>query len=246
LFRVTTGLIPPSVWRSSFGTDRAQLIGHRLDPDKLGAKIPINLSNLDLHLSLLEPTFNNSTFTWALPTAKPSLADISLYYQLRWGLDISAGKGIYNLTGGGAQDTQDDVMSAVFNADRFPGLWAWFARLEKYLAALPDLETAVDPSASDEWQKALHSSPALDEDRLLVPAAADQHPTLDAQRGLVPGVIVSVAPDDTGRDDPTVGTLIKLGVEEVVIKPLEKGEVDVRIHFPRLGFMVRRVGGGKL
>ena len=49
-FRVTTGLIPPSVWRTHFGTDRARLIGHKLNPDKLEAKIPRNLSGLDLHL----------------------------------------------------------------------------------------------------------------------------------------------------------------------------------------------------
>jgi len=49
-FRVTTGLIPSSVWHTRFGTDRAGLIGHKLNPDKLEAKIPRNLSGLDLHL----------------------------------------------------------------------------------------------------------------------------------------------------------------------------------------------------
>ena len=50
LFRVTTGLIPSSVWRTHFGTDRAGLIGHKLNPDKLEAKLPQNLSGLDMHL----------------------------------------------------------------------------------------------------------------------------------------------------------------------------------------------------
>lgn len=50
LFRVATGLIPSSVWRTSFGVDRAELIGHKLDADKLEAKLPQNLANLDLHL----------------------------------------------------------------------------------------------------------------------------------------------------------------------------------------------------
>lgn len=49
-FRVTTALIPSSVWHTRFGTDRAGLIGHNLNPDKLEAKIPRNLSGLDLHL----------------------------------------------------------------------------------------------------------------------------------------------------------------------------------------------------
>ena len=67
---------------------------------------------------------------------------------------------------------------------------------------------------------------------------------------------------------PTLGTLLALSPEEVVIKPAELdgegegsvlgagGPVDVRVHFPRLGFVVRptatrrggrvRGGGAKL
>jgi hypothetical protein len=245
-FRTTTGLIPPAVWRTSFGADRAKLIGHALDAEKLGAKIPQNLSNLDLHLSLLEPMMRSGQ--WVMPTKEPSLADISLYYQLRWGLDISVGKGIYNLTGGGTRDTDVDVdvVSGVFNRERFPGVWRWFHELEGYLKGLPDLETVVDGAKDAGWKDAIKATGLVEGERLLVSTPVDQHPVLDAQRGLVPGVSVSVAPDDTGRDDPTVGKLVRIGVEEVVIKPSEKGELDVNIHFPRLGFVVKVVEGSRL
>ncbi|KAF2785837.1 hypothetical protein K505DRAFT_330757 [Melanomma pulvis-pyrius CBS 109.77] len=243
LFRTTTGLIPASVWTSPFGTDRSQLIGHTLDAAKLGAKIPANLSNLDLHLSLLEPTLKSST--WAIPTPSPSLADLSLYYQLRWGIDIAAGKGVYNLTGGATTDEGDDVAAQVFSEARYPGVWRWFHAFEAHIAGLPDLETTLAPEAA-EWKSALGNSRLLPDDLLLVPASADQHPILDLQRGLVPGVAVAVAPDDTGRDDPTLGTLVKIGIEEVVIKPTERGELDVRLHFPRLGFVVKIVEGSRL
>ena len=242
-FRTTTGLIPSSVWSSSFGTDRAQLIGHTLSPSKLESKIPQNLSNLDLHLSLLEPTFTSGT--WAIPTQQPSLADISLYYQLRWGIDIAAGKGIYNLTGGDAQDTQDDITASVFNKERYPGLWNWFHAFEAYIASLPDLETTVSPT-STEWKDALREATKLSDATLLVPTAVEQHPSLDAQRGIVVGASVSVAPDDTGRDNPTLGTLVKIGVEEVVIRPNEKAEIEVQVHFPRLGFIVKVAEGSRL
>jgi hypothetical protein len=243
LFRTTTGLIPSTVWSSPFGIDRGQLIGHALSPAKLAAKIPNNLSTLDLHLSLLEPTLKSST--WAIPTKTPSLADLSLYYQLRWGVDISQGKGIYNLTGGSVQEAGEDVVSTVFNEERYPGVWTWFHAFEAHIASLPDLETTLSPS-DPAWKTSLQNSTSLPDDLLLVPAAADQHPRLDVQRGLVPGVTVSIAPDDTGRDDPTVGVLVKIGVEEVVIKPSERGEIDVRIHFPRLGFVVKVVEGSRL
>lgn len=48
---------------------------------------------------------------------------------------------------------------------------------------------------------------------------------------------------------PTVGKLVALSPEEVVIKPqpLEPvASVDVRIHFPRLGFVVRPTPSSKL
>jgi hypothetical protein len=184
--------------------------------------------------------------TWVIPTEQPSLADISFYYQLRWGMDISAGKGIYNLTGGGTQDVGEDVVSDVFNERRYPGIWNWFHAFEAYISSLPDLETTVEEKSRG-WVEALRAAESLSEEELLVPTPVDAHPTgLDVQRGLLPGATVSVAPDDTGRDDPTYGTLVKIGVEEVVIKPTEGGELDVRIHFPRLGFVVKVVEGSKL
>lgn len=42
---------------------------------------------------------------------------------------------------------------------------------------------------------------------------------------------------------PTIGTLLALSPEEIVIKPQQLGDtpatIDVRVHFPRLGFVVR-------
>ena len=71
---------------------------------------------------------------WVIPTEAPSLADISLYYQLKWGLDMAAGKGIHNLSGGGTRDTEEvEVVKGIFNEERFPGTWKWFHAFEKYL-----------------------------------------------------------------------------------------------------------------
>lgn len=41
---------------------------------------------------------------------------------------------------------------------------------------------------------------------------------------------------------PTIGTLVAMSPEELVIKPIElekPATVDVRIHFPRVGFVAR-------
>lgn len=168
-----------------------------------------------------------------------------MYYQLRWGIDIAAGVGIDNLTGGGTRDTQEDVTGRVFNEMRYPGLWAWFHAFEAYIASLPDTQISVDPVSKD-WINALRGVPLLSPDHVLVPAAVEQHPTLDSERGLMPGVSVSIAPEDTGRDNPTLGALVAIGVEEVVIRPHEKADLQVQIHFPRLGFLVKLNSDAKL
>lgn len=240
LFRTTTGLIPPTVWETHFGTDRAQLIGHALDAQKLRAKIPQNLAAFDLHLSLLEPAFSSPT--WVFPTRDPSLADLSLYYQIRWGVDIAAGKGIADLTGGGTVDTAVDVAGCVWNAQRYPGLWRWFHAFEGFVAGLRDLETVVAPG-EQAWKMRLQEVGFGGEHCSLLPVAAASTERLDERRGLRPGVRVSVVPDDTGRGDPTTGWLVGIGVEEVVVEPELQGEMRVRVHFPRLGFVVKALDG---
>ncbi|KAJ4986173.1 fungal specific transcription factor domain-containing protein [Stagonosporopsis vannaccii] len=245
LFRTTTGLIPHTVWESSFGTDRSQLIGHPLNAAKLKAKLPQNLGGLDLQLSLLEPLFRHASgeAPWVFPTRTPSLADLSLYYQLRWGVDIAAGRGVYNLTGGGAAETSNaHVTAPVWNASRYPGTWKWFHAFEAHIASLPDPETVVPP-ADFAWKTMLKQARLRGDEEMLVPASAPPNKGLDEQQGLKVGVRVSVAPDDTGRGNPTTGRLVGIGVEEVVVQPEEEGEVGIRVHFPRLGFVVKVVDG---
>jgi len=182
-----------------------------------------------------------------MPTQTPSLADLSLYYQLRWGLDIGAGRGIGDLSGGGARDTdgEEDVVGLVFNKERYPGLMRWFERFEEYIEGLPDTQVTVK-KGDVQWKDELRRTPLLKDEELLVPTAVAPHEALDARRGMVPGASVSVVPDDTGRGNPTKGTLVNIGSEEVVIKPDEKAELDVRIHFPRLGFIVKVPKGSKV
>ena len=248
LFRATTGLIPASVWRTSFGKDRAGLIGHALDPDKLEKKLPENLLRLDMQLSMLEPLFDDTeTSPWIFSTRSPSLADVSVYYQLSWGSDIAAGRLIDNLTAGGTSDTATEGATSIFNAKRYPGVFTWYKTMERYLNNLTSTETKDPP-----WEDVLtqmKKSPALGKKSVLLPTPRSSHVELDRKCGLLEGATVSVAPDDTGRDNPTIGTLVTLSPEEVVIKPqvLDKAAaVEVRVHFPRLGFVVRPVDQAKL
>ncbi|KIX07760.1 uncharacterized protein Z518_02414 [Rhinocladiella mackenziei CBS 650.93] len=254
LFRVTTGLIPSSVWRTRFGIDRANLIGHKLDPDKLERKVPQNLSGLDLHLSLLEPLFSpgSEERKWIFDAPTPSAADIALWYQLDWGEKISRGEGTEDLTGGGTSDRPGEGMEAVFNGQRYPGLTAWFERVKTFFDGLPRMETRVEREDKGGIRNLLDrlKLTRLLEQTPLLPTPARPHTSLDMRNGLVPGAEVGVAPDDTGRDSPTVGTLVAVTPEEVVITPRDNGQDtslgELRIHFPRIGFVARPIERARL
>lgn len=199
LFRITCGLMPASIWRSSFGKDRAGLIGHVLDPDKLEKKFPENMAYLDMQLSLLEPLFQNSDGQFIFSTTAPSLADISLYYQLEWGSDMAAGRAQYNLTGGETEDTDTEGVLPVFNMQRYPGVFTWFNTLKNYLDNLPSTEQKVEDF--NEVAKRMKESPTVGPKSLLLPTPQSTHADLDKQNRLTEGALVSIAPDDTGRNE---------------------------------------------
>jgi len=239
--------MPGSVWRTSFSEDRAGLIGHTLDPDKLEKKIPENMSRFDMQLSLLEPLFDHNDSPWVFSTSAPSLADLALYYQLWWGTEVAKGHLINSLTAGGTEDTDTEGAAAVWNAQRYPGLFTWYRTMQRYLDNLPSVENK-DPALGEVVQH-IKQSPSLGRRSLLLPTPRSSHADLDRKCGLVEGSLVSIAPDDTGMNDPTIGTLVTMSPEEIVIKPqvLDKTpDVEVRVHFPRLGFVIRPVDRAKL
>lgn len=257
LFRLTTGLIPSVVWRTHFGTDRANLIGHKLDADKLDAKVPRNLVGLDTFLSILEPLFQERE--WFLGTEKPGAADVALFYQLDWGERISRGEGIKNLTGGGTQDGIGEGMGAVFNAERYPKLLEWFGRFNAYVDEIESLERRIE---QDDVVGAETAIKQLNEYNVgteipMLNTPRERIEVLEHRIGLKIGAKVSVAPDDTGRSSPTVGTLAAISTQEVAITPedpsltgtqgLKETKVKgVRLHFPRVGFVVQPVNRARL
>ena len=248
LFRLTTGMIPSVVWKTHFGTDRAELIGHKLDPEKLEKKVPRNLAAIDTYLSILEPLFGDNG--WVLGGQEPTVADIALHYQLDWGEKISRGEGIEDLTGGGTGDGTGEGMKSVFNKQRYPGLWSWFERFQAHINRLPSTETRVERNDSKGVEAIMTTLEAAEaRSSILIPTANPRLAELEDRNGLVIGSRVRVAPDDTGRDDPTFGTLVASSPEEVVIVPERtsaKAKIDVRIHFPRVGFVVTQSRSAKL
>ncbi|KAL5114039.1 hypothetical protein ACEQ8H_008095 [Pleosporales sp. CAS-2024a] len=250
LFRVTTGLIPQRVWETQFGVDRAQLIGHKLDAKKLGNKVAGNMEALDGHLSVLEALFQRRDGDaeggkWIFPTKTPGLADVGLWYQIKWGIDIANGRGVEDLSGGGTVDgggQEDEVTRRVWNEGRYPGLWKWFHDFESHINGLQSLQAGNDDKQS--WLAGIEDSVFLQDKELLIPTTAKNVASIPGR--LLPGADVTIAPDDTGRENPTVGTLLRIGAEELVIRTAERGQVDVVVHFPTLGFVVKATSRTRL
>ncbi|KPI41202.1 uncharacterized protein AB675_8195 [Cyphellophora attinorum] len=260
-FRAVCGLMPASVWRSQFGRDRASLIGHTLDPEKLDRKIPEMMSSLDLHLSMLESLLldrqgivdgiHRAKPLWMSSTRqdhRPGMLDISVFYMLRWGRETALGYNVFDLTAGEVPDGGEPGAEALF--ERYPMVNAWFDRMQTYFDRLPStetriekddikgLETVVDQLRATNYE---HEVPVL-------PTPAGRNVTLDEQRGLVMGANISVWPSDTGMNHPSVGKLLASTPEEIVIEPdvLADGDaaktVKLRLHFPRVEFRVKATG----
>jgi glutathione S-transferase len=199
IFRVACGLMPASIWRSAFGRDREGLIGHKIDADKLEKKIPENLSKLDLHLSILEPMFDDGTGSFIFSTESPSLADISLYYELKWGEQVGSGSYTEHITAGETSDAELEGAAPVLNAQRYPGVYKWYKTIERYFENLPSTEERSEKF--EDVLKQIKGSPTLGRKSLLLPTPRSTHLELDKKCGLEEGALVSIAPDDTGRDE---------------------------------------------
>ena len=232
--------------RTSFGTDRGGLVGHAIDADKLEKKIPEGMWKLDHHFSMLERFFHqhdSEERPWLFSTHTPSLADVSLYAQLWWCREISSGNLMENLTAGGTPDAKHPGIRSILNEKRYPGLMSWFSSFETHIAQLASTE-----SKDRDWNSVVASmreAPDLGEpSSSLLPTLNEGQAEIDVNAGIKTGKIVSIYPEETGRFDPTVGELLAASPEEFIIKPkvLEKpAELDVRVHFPRLGFVARPV-----
>jgi hypothetical protein len=223
--------------------------------DRLEAKIPKNMASLERDLSILEPWFQENVADgekWMLRTPMPGAADINLYFMFKWGRDIARGVGVNNLTGGELPEMALEGIEGLFNERRFPGIWRWYENVEEYWAGLPEVEEREiedgDGDGAREVLMKLNSAGRAGDEIPMLPTPQPWNKALDAKSGLVVGQEVSVAPDDTGRDDLVRGILMGLSAEEIVIKPADLGEGQkafvegVRIHFPRVGFVFRPLG----
>ncbi|TEB30237.1 hypothetical protein FA13DRAFT_1734066 [Coprinellus micaceus] len=219
LFNNATGLISWDKLPAPFLKDRGDLMGRKINPAALAGVAEKSISELSTHLVAIEEQLSDGR-EWLFDTVTPGLADISVHFVLAWikGMPTSAG---------------------LFDEKRFPNALKWLNRLSALLKSKKnELGTIVALSGEVAGNDITSSSHE--------PDAVVGFDAQEAQRLKVQfGDVVQVAPEDTGRNYPTVGKLVALSLEEVVLEVQAK-DGKIRCHFPRLGYSIRAVREAKL
>lgn len=220
LFPPATALIPWNKLSPAFLKDRGALRGAPIDLDALSNNVGISQSVLSTHLSLVEEQLSDSR-EWLFDSELPSLADISVHFVLVWAKSFD-GKG------------------SLFDVKRIPNTLQWINRLNEYLNKLKVAQTPpVNLDGLVAAQKIMSSS---HESYSVV-----GFDSIEATRlGLKEGQKVQVTAEDNGRNYHTVGKLVALNREEIVLE-VQGSKGLIRCHFPRLGFSIRtQTVGSKL
>ncbi|KDR83782.1 hypothetical protein GALMADRAFT_236147 [Galerina marginata CBS 339.88] len=219
LFPPATNLLPWGKLPAAFLKDRSALRGSTIDTKALEANIPNAQTIISSHLSLIEEQLNDSR-EWLFNTASPSLADISVHFIFNWARSFKG----------------TDVL---FDPTTIPFTLQWLERLSGHMKKLrqsqsPPIKVQGADAATNITSSAYESYDVVGFDKT---EATRLHVAL--------GDMVQIAPEDTGRNYPTVGKLVALNREELTLE-VKGSKGLIRCHFPRLGFFVRPVSPSKL
>lgn len=214
LFRLATGGLSWQDLPQSFLEDRSAMIGAKLNPQAMMARQPVVLSELASHMDFAEEQLSDGR-EWLFNTEAPSFGDISLHFVLTWMQALPATKG-------------------VLNERSTPKTLTWLGRLthvlsQKIREGSASFQTISGKSAAELIGSADHESPSV----------VGFNETEASRLGLSLGLSVNVAPDDSGQSHPTQGKLVGLNREEIVVETSGTIGASVRVHFPRLNFMVK-------
>ncbi|KAF9534889.1 hypothetical protein CPB83DRAFT_843106 [Crepidotus variabilis] len=219
LFPLVPTLLPWDRMPDAFLKDRSAFAGAKMNPKAIAARIPRVQSSLLSHIAIIETQLSDSR-EWLFDTEGPSLADISLHFILAWANSLPGGK-------------------FICDEKTYPKASSWLNRMSNLIKAKQSqLGKPSKLSGSDAANKIISSTHegyervGFDDD--------------EAQRWKVKrGDIIAVAPEDTGRDWPTIGKLVALGSEELILE-VQGSEGLSRVHFPRIGYTLKPAVGSKL
>lgn len=222
LFSLGFDLLPWLKTPKALQEDRMKFVGRTVDFAKMAAQKPQKHSELASHLALFEEQLSDGR-DWFLDSSTPGYTDISLHFVLTWMRSFR-------------------VTRPVFDPTQFPCTVAWLGRLDDILKdkrrASPQILTKT--TGEDATKEILSGSFS---DASIIGFDEVQMKAL----GLIKRGRVSVAPDDSGKDGRTIGTLVALDKRVIVVETEGQersgGPPPIRVYFPRLGYVVQAEGG---
>jgi len=212
IFPPATKLIPWNKLPPAFLADRGALLGAPINLNALSTNAGISQSILSTHLSLVEEQLSDSR-EWLFDSELPSLADISVHFVLAWAKSF-------------------DKKGSLFDEKRVPNTLKWINHLNKFLHKLKvtqALPVTLDGLAAA--QKIVSSS---HESYSVVGFDFIEATRLDLKKGQM----VQVTAEDNSCNYHTIGKLVALNREEVVLE-VQGSKGLIRCHFPRLGFSIK-------
>ncbi|KAF5387812.1 hypothetical protein D9615_000378 [Tricholomella constricta] len=219
LFPAAANLLPWEKFPPAFIKDRSLLSGTTFRVEAIAASRETSLNTLSAHLSLLEEQFQDGR-EWLFDTELPSLTDISIHFILNWVRASRLGRPLVDAT-------------------NFPKTVKWLAHFSDYLERERGGQAAAQQITGEEAAASIMASSFESYD------VVGFNTTEAARLALKLNEQVQIAPDDTGRKYLTVGKLVGINMEEVVIE-VQGFQGLVRCHFPRLGFTLKAVRSHKL
>ncbi|TVY32344.1 hypothetical protein LOCC1_G008510, partial [Lachnellula occidentalis] len=220
LFARAAQLIPvdmPLLNDPVFVKDREDFSGRSWSKRALEKARPEALVEVRGRFEVLERGLLGDGREWIGGAEGPSVLDIEAVWVPHW---LRGMKGA--------------LPSDYISATQFPLTFAWIQRFE---TATKAAASASPPAPKITPEEALR----------IVSKGGFPEPEGDVDvndpSGLANGDEIEIWPVDSGFNHKDRGSLIKLDGEEVVIKGQTEKGAAVRIHCPRHGFRVRKVGG---
>jgi glutathione S-transferase len=228
--------VPPLYPEGSAGT--AQLLAQWADSTLFWTVIPYTLQPQGIaHVMAGVPpeglkafAADRAPFTAGMTRQTPADATVALQTYLGW-LEGQLADGREFLVGGQLGIADFSVAHCLWFIHLAPPMLGILAPFERLRAWYARIAAFGHGSATP-----MKSAEAI----ALARAATTREPTrVEPELGFAAGESVTVTPTDYGRD-PVVGALVGLTHEEVVIQRHDERAGTLHVHFPRLGFQIRK------
>jgi glutathione S-transferase len=222
-FWKTAGCIPlssPILQDAIWVADRAELTGGKFTKEALVKNRAECLAHLSIYFNMAEHNLLADGRNFIFGTEKPTLGDLHLVFSFDWAVHMQMH----------AEEENVDVKT--INEKKFPRVCAWVERFRKAYKEVAKANGSPGVISSESAIRTILDSRLPEfEDEVIEPDPLC----------LKKGQIVELGPADFGDSHRDRGTLVALGIREIVIEKAAPTGETLRLHYPRSGFTISTI-----